>query len=155
MLKPKLLIDTNIVIDYLNGREPYFEKARLLMLAGRVGDFDLWISSSQASDLVYILSDGGKRSLMARTLERLRGLRTFINVYAVGSSEVDKMLASSWADPEDALLFEVALSLKADAIVSRNKSDFESSLIRVFDCEELFDWLEREHGVAYEELVLA
>lgn len=155
MLKPKLLVDTNVIIDYLNGREPYFEKARLLMLAGRVGDFDLWISSSQASDLVYILSDGGRRSLMARTLERLRGLRTFINVYAVGSSEVDKMLASSWADPEDALLFEVALSLKADAIVSRNKSDFESHLIRVFDCEELFDWLEREHGVAYEELVLA
>lgn len=155
MLKPKLLVDTNVIIDYLNGREPYFEKARLLMLAGRVGDFDLWISSSQASDLVYILSDGGRRSLMARTLERLRGLRTFINVYAVGSSEVDKMLASSWSDPEDALLFEVALSLKADAIVSRNKSDFESSLIRVFDCEELFDWLEREHGVAYEELFLA
>lgn len=155
MLKPKLLVDTNVIIDYLNGREPYFGKARLLMLAGRVGDFDLWISSSQVSDLVYILSDGGKRSLMARTLERLRGLRTFVNVYAVGSSEVDKMLASSWADPEDALLFEVALSLKADAIVSRNKSDFESSLIRVFDCEELFDWLERDFGIAYDELIMA
>ena len=47
MAQAKLLLDTNIVIDYLNEREPYYQKARLLMIAGRVGEFDLWMSSSQ------------------------------------------------------------------------------------------------------------
>lgn len=37
MAQSKLLLDTNVVIDYLNEREPYYEKARLLMIGGRVG----------------------------------------------------------------------------------------------------------------------
>lgn len=35
MAQSKLLLDTNVVIDYLNEREPYYEKARLLMIGGR------------------------------------------------------------------------------------------------------------------------
>ena len=46
------------------------------MTAGRVGEFDLWITSSQVTDLIYILSEGGKRSLLSRVLEQLRGMRT-------------------------------------------------------------------------------
>ena len=89
----KLLLDTNVVVDFLHEREPHYRKTRLLMSAGRVGEFDLWITSSQVTDLVYILSDGGKRSELPRVLEQLRGLRTFVNVYAVGDREVDRALA--------------------------------------------------------------
>ena len=66
-----------------------------------MGEFDLWITSSQVTDLIYILSEGGKRSLLSRVLEQLRGLRTFVNVHAVSDREVDRMLAASWKDPED------------------------------------------------------
>ena len=45
-------------------------------------------------------------------------------VFAVGGAEVDRMSASAWKDPEDALMFESALSLKADAIITRNAKDF-------------------------------
>ena len=41
MAQSKLLLDTNVVIDYLNEREPYYEKARLLMIG--------WGSSSCGS----------------------------------------------------------------------------------------------------------
>lgn len=95
MAQAKLLLDTNIVIDYLNEREPYYEKARLLMIAGRVGEFDLWMSSSQITDLIYILSEGGAQSLIPLVLERLRGLRTFVNIHPASDSEIDRMLASS------------------------------------------------------------
>lgn len=64
MAQAKLLLDTNVVVDYLNEREPFYEKARLLMIGGRVGEFELWISSSQVTDLVYILSNGGRTSEM-------------------------------------------------------------------------------------------
>ena len=119
MARAKLLVDTNVLIDYLSMREPFYDEARLLMIVGRVGEFELWMTSSQVTDLIYILSDGGKQSLMPSVLERLRGLRTFVEVFAVGGAEVDRMLASAWKDPEDALMFESALSLKADAIIVR------------------------------------
>ncbi|MFR3091011.1 MAG: type II toxin-antitoxin system VapC family toxin [Eggerthella lenta] len=109
----KLLLDTNVVIDYLHEREPYYDKVRLLMTAGRVGEFSLWITSSQVTDLIYILSEGGKRSLLSRVLEQLRGMRTFVNVHAVSDREVDRMLAASWKDPEDSLIFESALEMRA------------------------------------------
>ena len=75
MAQSKLLLDTNVVIDYLNEREPYYEKARLLMIGGRVGEFELWISSSQVTDLVYILSN-----------ERARWMPSWGNCGACASS---------------------------------------------------------------------
>lgn len=152
MAQAKLMLDTNVIIDYLAEREPFYQDARLLMIAGRVGEFELWISSSQVTDLVYILSDGGKQRLLPQTLEQLKGLRTFVNVYAVGAREIDAMLASSWKDPEDALLFEVALSAKADVLITRNQADFESELVKVMNCTELFDWISAEAGINYREI---
>ena len=140
----KLLLDTNVVIDYLHEREPYYEKARLLMTAGRVGEFSLWITSSQVTDLIYILSEGGKRSLLSHVLEQLRGMRTFVNVHAVSDRK----------DPEDSLIFESALEMRADAIVTRNQKDFESSVIKVVDCDEFFVWMRKDFGLDYEEVVI-
>lgn len=153
MARAKLLVDTNVLIDYLSMREPFYDEARLLMIVGRVGEFELWMTSSQVTDLIYILSDGGKQSLKPSVLERLRGLRTFVEVFAVGGAEVDRMLASAWKDPEDALMFESALSLKADAIITRNAKDFESSLVRAMTAREFFNWLRDEKGVDYQEVV--
>lgn len=152
MARAKLLVDTNVLIDYLSMREPFYDEARLLMIVGRVGEFELWMTSSQVTDLIYILSDGGKQALMPFVLERLRGLRTFVEVFAVGGMEVDRMLASAWKDPEDALMFESALSLKADAIITRNAKDFESSLVRAMTAREFFNWLRDEKGVDYQEV---
>lgn len=148
----KLLLDTNVVIDFVNEREPHYQGARLLMTAGRVGEFDLWITSSQVTDLIYILSEGGKRTLLPRVLEQLRGLRTFVNVHAVSDREIDRMLAASWKDPEDSLIFESALEMGADAIVTRNQADFESSVVKVVDCDEFFAWMRDDFGFDYEEV---
>lgn len=153
MVRAKLLVDANVLIDYLSMREPFYDEARLLMIVGRVGEFELWMTSSQVTDLIYILSDGGKQSLMPSVLERLRGLRTFVEVFAAGGAEIDRMLASAWKDPEDALMFESALSLKADAIITRNAKDFESSLVRAMTAREFFNWLRDEKGVDYQEVV--
>ena len=139
MGKIKALLDTNIVIDFLNQREPFYEQARLLMIAGRVGEFDLWISSSQVTDLIYILSEGGKPSLIPETRERIQRLRTYANVYAVSERE---------------LLFEVALSIQADCIITRNKTDFESDLVRTLDCDEFFTWLRTDFNLNYDSVAI-
>lgn len=152
MARAKLLVDTNVLIDFLSVRKPFYDEACLLMVAGRVGEFELWMTSSQMTDLVYILSNGGKQALMPSVLERLRGLWTFIEVFAVGGAQVDRMLSSAWNDPEDALMFESALSLRADAIITRNVKDFESPLVRAMTAREYFDWLRDVHGIDYREI---
>ena len=149
MSHAKLFLDTNIVIDYLNERDPFYESARLLMIAGRVGELNLWISSSQVTDLIYILSEGGKAKLIPEVLNHLRGLRTFVNIAQVGSAEIDAILNTAWADPEDALLYEVALKNKADFFITRNPDDFENSVIPIMSCQEFLGWLSSEKGINY------
>ena len=68
MVFAKVMVDTNVLVDYLNEREPFCQDSRLLMIAANVGDVELWLCASQLTDLVYILSDGGKPELMAETL---------------------------------------------------------------------------------------
>ena len=152
MARKKLLLDSNIVIDFINHREPFFDDAKLLMICGRVGEFSLWIASSQVTDLIYILTDGGKKNKIPEILEALRSLRTFINVYAVTDTDVDKMLANSWSDPEDGLLIDLALKMRADAIITRDEDFPETDLIRVQDCKEFFASLKEEEGVSYSDI---
>ena len=154
MAQAKLLLDTNVVIDFLDGRNINREETLLLFTAGRVGEFSLWISASQVTDLVYILSEGGKAKLIPNVLERLRLLRTFVNVYAVNTFQIDAMLGTSWKDPEDALLYEVARAISADAIITNNVADFEQDAIRVLNCPDFFKWLEAERGLTYQEVQL-
>ena len=156
MQQIKLLVDTNIIVDYLNRREPFFADARKLMIAGRVGELSLWVSASQMSDLVYILSDGGKPQLIASVLERLRILRLFVSVQPVDADAVDTMLKTTWSNPEDALLLNNALNMKADAIISRDTL-FQAQAkdyISVLNCSEFFEWLEDKYGVTYAEVDL-
>lgn len=124
------------------------------MVPGRVGELDLRISSSQVADLMYICSNSGRKEPPPPLLQQLQALRTFVSVYATGPQEMGRMLRTSWADPEDALLHEVALSLSADAIINRNKADFETQAIKVMDGDELFAWLKDTYNVDYEEIDL-
>ena len=144
-----LMLDTNVVIDCLLEREPFCKEARLLMVLGYANECELWINSSQVTDLIYVLSGGGKKSLMKDALSQIRGLRQFLNVYPVGEGLVDKMLLTNWRDAEDFLIYLCALEIKADAIITRNKDDFEEQLINIFDCSDLFDWIKETKSIDY------
>ena len=148
----KLLLDTNIVVDYIGQRDPFYESARLLMLAGRVGEFSLWISSSQVTDLIFILTDGGQKKKVPEVLEKLRMVRSFIKVQTVTDTDIDKMLAPSRSDPEDDLLVNLALKMRADAIITRDEDFPHPDGLRVQSCEEFFEWLKTEKGLNYAEI---
>ena len=145
----RLLVDTNVFVDCLANRQPFAEKATLLMIAGKVGEFELWMSSSQATDLLYILSDGGKRTRMPQAVAAVDGLLDFVNVYKTGKAEIRESLASAWSDPEDAILHVIAQRIEARAIITRNGADFEQSMIPVRSAQEFFADLERD-GVVYD-----
>ena len=79
-------------------------------------------------------------------------MRTFVNVQAVTDTDIDKMLATAWNDPEDILLVELALRMHADAIITRDAEFPHTDMIRVHDCPGFFSWLEREKGISYAEI---
>ena len=155
--KLKLLVDTNVIIDSLWQREPAAAEATMLLVLGKLGEFSLWITPWQVTNLAYILSDGGKQRYMEQVLGSLREIRRFVNICPVDGIDVDHMLETTWKDPEDALLFDVALRNKMDAIITQNIRDFEApegEYVKVLTAPEFFAWLEDERGISYAKMTL-
>ena len=138
----RLFVDTNIVLDYLDERPGYVGPARKLMILGFLHELDLF----------YLLTNGGRASEATEVKRTMQRARQFIRVCSLNEADVDAALDSTWNDFEDACVYQCALKLKADAIITRNRKDFEKSSIRVLDCEELFDYLAEEKGLVYEEI---
>jgi len=149
------MVDTNVIIDVLRRREPHYGHARMLAALGYLGEFELWFSAAQATDVIYVLTGGGKRSEAERGKDSLRALRSFAHVCSVGETELDWAMESSWEDLEDALVYRCACVIKADAIVTRNKRDFARSSIPVYGCDELLSYLEKTRGIHYAEIELS
>lgn len=148
----RFFVDTNIIFDYLDERPGFIESARKLLILGFVHEFDLWMSASQATDLFYLLTNGGRASEAKSVKMSMQRARQFIRVCSLSEADVDAALDSTWDDFEDACVYQCALKLKADAIITRNKKNFEKSSIKVFDCDELFAYLAEEKGLTYEEI---
>ena len=148
----RLMLDSNIVIDYIKLREPFYASARKLVMLGFLAEHELWFSSAQANDVFYTLTGGGRPSQAAQLKQDLKKMRQGMRICGVNEVQFDAALDSSWVDLEDACVYQCALRLKADAIITRNQKDFEKSTIKVFDCDELFAYLAEEKGFTYEEI---
>jgi predicted nucleic acid-binding protein len=148
-----ILLDTNILVDYLAVRQPFYADARKLMILGAIGEVTLWISASQLNDVFYIVSEGGKPTLGPASQERLRQCRAFIHICAVTEQDIDAALDLDWNDLEDASVYICAEKMGADFIVTRDR-EFPASGIRTLDAGSYFDYLRQERGLTYEEMTL-
>ncbi|MBQ3106415.1 MAG: PIN domain-containing protein [Eggerthellaceae bacterium] len=150
----RLIVDTNIIIDFLARRSPFDESARKLLVLASLGEFELWMSSSQVTDVFFIMTSGPRESRLSSDAakEALRKLRKAVRICSLSENDVDAVLDSPWGDFEDACVHRAALRVKADALVTRNKKDYTRSSVKVLDFDDLFAYLEREKGLAYEEI---
>lgn len=146
----KLLMDTNIVIDFFAHRKPFEEVAKKMFILGAIGDFDVWIGASQVTDIFFLLTSGPARLSDADAKLALRRMREHVHVCSLTEADIDAALDSNWSDFEDACVYQCALKVKADAIITRNQKDFEKSSIKVFDCDEFFAYMKNEKGLVYE-----
>lgn len=123
----RILVDTNILLDYLLVREPYDTDAREIMIACRQKKVTGCIAAHSISNMFFIL----RKAFSIE--ERRRILRDLCELFDVESLDKTKITAAladeSFSDFEDCLQKECALNFQADYIVSRNCSDFRSSKI--------------------------
>lgn len=150
----KVFIDTNIIIDFFARREPFCGAARKLLLVGSLGEYGMWIGASQVTDIFYLLTNLKERGRLTseKAKQALAELRKNVHVCSLTEDDVDVVLASTWEDFDDACVYQCACKIKADAIITRNKRDFEKSFIKVFDCDEWFDYLKETEGFDYDEV---
>ena len=147
----KLLLDTNILIDYLSQRDPFFTKALLLREAAIFGDVELWCSTQSFTDAEYILRDAFPTDKLRSMMEKCL---VFMKACAPTASDLSSGITSGWPDLEDYLIAASAQRIKADFIITRDKEGFLRSKIPAISPERFFKLLSDEHGITYDEIDL-
>ena len=131
----KIFVDTNILIDYVCKREPFFLQAKGLFAAAHLGKYNIAISALSIVNTLYIGRKYGSNVLK----NKLLSLSQMIEVVDLTANAVISTLPSNWKDYEDALQDATARTTHADCIVTRNKKDFVQSSLPVYTIDELFE----------------
>lgn len=129
----KLFVDTNVVIDLLAKREPFYEEAaKLFSLADR-GKITLVVSSLTFANTNYVLSKI-KNAKSAR--EILTKFKVLILVSEVNDKIIELALNDkSFSDFEDGLQYYAAIGKEVDIIITRNLKAFKASTIPVMTAQ--------------------
>ncbi|MBL7829036.1 MAG: PIN domain-containing protein [Saprospiraceae bacterium] len=129
----KLFIDTNIVIDLLAKREPFYEEAAKLFSLGDRKKVKLIVSSLTFANTNYILSKFNN-SIIAR--EILTKFKVLVTVVDLNDKIIELSLNDkSFSDFEDGLQYYAAIENEADMIITRNLNDFKSSKLPVITAQ--------------------
>lgn len=121
------MVDTNVIIDYLAMREPFFaESADAVDTILREGGTCM-VSSSAITDIHCIIRKLSKSNTKARL--KTAALATALTIAPVTGEDIMAALCSGMDGFEDAVLAECARSSGADWIITRNLKDFSNSPI--------------------------
>lgn len=138
MMKEKVFLDTNIVLDMLGKRIPFFQSAEKVFKLGETGKIELQISSLTFINVQYILrKEIGKESVK----KVIRSLRLLCKICNTGEREIDLALLSEMKDFEDAVQYFTAINNNSKVIITRNGNDFKGSQIPVMTAEEYLNSL--------------
>ena len=122
-----ILWDTNILLDILQKREPFFEDSYRALRRAIDADHECLISAASATDIFYVLRKALHSSEKAKGhIEQLSQLFTFADVTG---SDIHTALVRSMPDFEDAVVDVVAEQNGASYIVTRNIKDFAGSVV--------------------------
>jgi len=130
----KLFIDTNIVIDLLSRREPFYnESADLFSLADKK-IIELSISSLTIANTNFILL---RNIDSKKAKEILRKLRLLVNILPLDDKIIGVALNdNSFNDFEDSFQYFTALENNQDLIITRNLKDFKTSKLPVMTAKQ-------------------
>ena len=131
----RLLIDTNILLDVLQEREPYLDNS--LKIWGYCEDkyVEGYISAMSPSNIAYVM----RRELTPdRMQEVFIALALAFKFADLSLSELETAADMKWRDFEDAIQSATASRIHADYIITRNTKDFEGSNVRALTPEEYF-----------------
>ena len=130
----KILIDTDVILDFFYDRKPYSEYAAQLLSLCESRKITGFVSPVICSNAYYILRQTSRHT---KVIEKLKQLRTILQVIPMNGDVVLKALDSGFDDFEDALQNYAAVRVKQiDAIITRNVKDYRKSELAVFSPEE-------------------
>ena len=128
-----ILLDTNIVLDLLARRMPFYNDAAELFSLADKKTIRLSLSSLSLANIHYVLKQL-KPEQEARNI--IRNFKILVQVLSFDNKIVDLALNSDFKDFEDAIQYFTAIENDKELIVTRNMSGYRESKIPVMTARE-------------------
>lgn len=135
----KVLIDTCVVIDFLQKRKPFDKAAYQIFRYAAADTFTGYITAKSATDIYYLMHRHTHSDQISRS--RLNSLLSLVGMADTASGDIFHALSSNIRDFEDAVMVETALRSHADCIVTRNIRDYAGAGIPVYTPDEFLEQL--------------
>lgn len=124
----RVLVDTNVLLDYLLTREPFYKDAEKIVLACVDGKVKGCIAAHSISNMFFILRKDYNAG------ERREALLNLCRIFDIEGIDKAKLLSGlqngDFSDFEDCLQMECAKAYGAEYIVTRNIDDYKTSEIK-------------------------
>ena len=130
-----ILIDTNIIMDVILKREPFFEASYAIHQKCQNKEIDGYLAAHTITNFFY-----STRKEIS-TDERRGIVSNLLKIFKVVPLDEEKFSAAvqnyEFKDFEDCLQLECAKAINADYIITRDKNDFKLSEIPAINPAEL------------------
>ncbi|HET9057545.1 MAG TPA: PIN domain-containing protein [Chitinophagaceae bacterium] len=135
-----LLLDTNVVIDFLIDRRPFSLVAARIFDYSESGKLKLYLTAVSYNNTYYVIK---KLTSHKEAIKILKDLEKLTETIDTTHDAIKHALDSDFKDFEDAIQYFTAKSnKKIEAIITRNISDFKLSKIPVLTPDEAIGLVE-------------
>lgn len=129
----KVLIDTDVILDFLFDRKPFSEDAAQILSWCENSKIQGFVTSIMLSNIYYLLRKTAKHE---KVIENLKMLLNIVDVITTNKDAVLDALHSEFKDFEDALQnFSAQNSNEIKVIITRNSKDYKTSNLAIIEPE--------------------
>ena len=121
----RVLIDTNIALNFLLQRQPFFQDAELLFQAIDSGQVIGYVTATTLTDIFYIARRHTRSVEQAR--QAIIEILSVMEICPVSRVVLESALGFGLVDFEDAVQVACAVAQGLDVILTRDRQDFSSS----------------------------
>ncbi len=142
----RVLVDTNIILDFLLEREPFFADSQRLFQTIESGQIIGYVTATTLTDIFYIARR--QTQSIERARQAVSMIMTAMEICLVDRPILKAALTSTVADFEDAVQIACAIAQDLDAIVTRD-AKFVGVSILVFSVSQILQQLESSDEIGF------
>lgn len=132
-----LFLDTNVLMDILANRIPFYESSSKVYKLGLNKKCNLFTSSNTINTLHYLLKKFIGEQDIRKALDEITDI---VSVIPVNLDMIKKSLKSNHKDFEDAIQIYSAQSIKGmDCIVTRDLKNYKNAEIQVYTPDQFLN----------------
>ncbi len=129
----KLLLDTDVILDFFFDRAPFSDDAAQILSLCESQEVKGFITPVILSNTYYLLRQQAKHE---KVIEKLKEFMLIVDVLSISKAVIMESLNSNFKDFEDALQnYAAQASNKIDVIITRNIKDYKASELVVMTPE--------------------